>query len=236
MVNELPPEITPIDSSTIDFRFSQPLADGVRVFDSLAILPEHLVRPIFEADKFSEAWNVTTPPVEMAGLGPYRFKEYRPGERVVLERNPYYWKVDSAGTRLPYIDEVIFLFVPTEDSQVIRFQSGETDLIDRIGARNYRTLAATAEPATYQVADLGPGLSYEFLFFNQNDVSSRELTVVQRKQEWMNRLEFRQAISVAIDRKAIVRLVYDSLASPLATHVSAGHKHWRNSQIKPPET
>ncbi|MEE8368307.1 MAG: ABC transporter substrate-binding protein [Thermoanaerobaculia bacterium] len=235
MVNGKPLEVQEIDHSTIEFHFSQPQAAGLRVFDSFAILPEHLLRPLYEAGKVSEAWNLTTPPAEMAGLGPYRLKEYRSGERVVLERNPYYWKMDVAGTRLPYINELIFIFVPTEDSQVIRFQSGETDLIDRIGARNFKILAATSESGTYRMADLGPGLAYEFLFFNHNDLSSKNLPAIQQKQSWMNRLEFRQAISVAIDRKAIVRLVYDSLASPLATHVSAGHKYWRNAQLKPTE-
>ena len=235
MINDRPIQIQQIDASTIDFRFSQPMAAGLRVFDSIAILPEHLMRPLFEQGKAAEAWSLTTAPGEMAGLGPYRFKEYRAGERVVLERNPYYWKVDGAGNRLPYLDELVFLFVPTEDSQVIRFQSGETDLIDRIGARNFNVLAADSRQRTYRLEDLGPGLSYEFLFFNDNDLSSKKLPVIQQKQAWMNRLKFRRAVSAAIDRKDLVRLVYENLATPLATHVSTGHKHWRNSQIKPPE-
>jgi peptide/nickel transport system substrate-binding protein len=235
MVNDTRPEITLVDAATIDFRFTQPLADGVRVFDSLAILPEHLMRSHYESGKIAEAWNLATPPAGMAGLGPYRLKEYRPGEQVVLERNPYYWKVDSADTRLPYVDELVFLFVPTEDSQVIRFQSGETDLITDIGARNFKVLARDTTQEGYRVSDLGPGLAYEFLFFNQNDLSNLELPEIRRKQRWMNRLEFRQAISAAIDRQDLVRLVYGDLATPLATHVSAGRKHWFNQEIPTPK-
>ena len=50
----------------------------------------------------------------------------------MLERNPYYWKADEAGTRLPFLNEVTFLFAGNEDNQVLRFQAGETDLISRI--------------------------------------------------------------------------------------------------------
>ena len=55
----------------------------------------------------------------MAGLGPFRFKEYVPGERIVLERNPYYWKVNRAGKRLPYLDRLVFVLVTSEDAQAI---------------------------------------------------------------------------------------------------------------------
>ena len=76
----------------------------------------------------------------MAGLGPFRLKSYVPGERLVLERNPHYWKVDAAGQALPYVDELVFLLVPSEDAQVIRFKAGETDLITRLSAENFAVL------------------------------------------------------------------------------------------------
>ena len=75
--------------------------------------------------KFAEAWSLNTAPTEIAGLGPFRLKQYVPGQKVVLERNPYYWKVDRANARLPYLDELVFLFVGTEDAQVMRFESGD---------------------------------------------------------------------------------------------------------------
>ena len=46
---------------------------------------------------------------QWAGLGPFRLKEYVAGQRLVLERNPYYWKTDAKGNRLPYLDELVFL-------------------------------------------------------------------------------------------------------------------------------
>jgi len=62
---------------------------------------------------------------QWTGLGPFRLKEYVAGQRLVLQRNPYYWKSDIKGKRLPYVDELVFLFVPHADAQVLKFQSGE---------------------------------------------------------------------------------------------------------------
>ena len=44
-----------------------------------------------------------------AGLGPFRFKEHVPGQRIVLERNPFYWKTDREGKPLPYLDRLVFV-------------------------------------------------------------------------------------------------------------------------------
>ena len=109
------------------------------------------------------------PPSQFAGLGPFRLKEYVAGQRVVLERNPYYWKADRAGNQLPYLNEVTFLFVPSEDAQVIRFQSGDTDILSRFSADNFAVLQKQQSQKGYHLDDLGAGLEYNFLFFNLND-------------------------------------------------------------------
>ena len=59
---------------------------------------------------------------------------------MALERNPYYWKVDEAGTPLPYLAEVDFVLAGNEDMQVMRFQSGESDVISRVSAMNFSIL------------------------------------------------------------------------------------------------
>ena len=113
-----------------------------RLFDGIAILPRHLLGAAQAEGRLAKAWSLATPPAEMAGLGPFRLKSYVPGERIVLERNPHYWKADKAGRRLPYLDEMVFLVVPNEDAEVLRFKAGETDLISRIGADNFAALEA----------------------------------------------------------------------------------------------
>ena len=152
-----------------DFELAQPYAAAERLFDGLAILPRHLLEAAYRQGKFSDALKISAPAAQFAGLGPYRLKEYVAGQRIVLGRNPYYWKQDRNGTRLPYLDELVFLFVPSEDAQVIRFQSGETDILSRFGADDFEVLQKQQASRNYRVYDLGPGLEYNFLFFNLND-------------------------------------------------------------------
>ena len=83
----------------------------------------------------------------------------------MLERNPFYWKVDSSGGRLPYLDEIAFLIVPTQDAEVIRFQAGDVDVLGNIGADNHATLERNQRAENYRLYDLGPGFEYDSLSF-----------------------------------------------------------------------
>lgn len=234
IVGGKPVTVRKLDSQTVLFELNQPYAAAERLFDGFAILPRHLLEKAYREGKLAQAWSLTTPPRQIAGLGPFRLKEYVPGQRLVLERNPHYWKVDRAGNRLPYLDEVVFLFVASEDAQVIRFQAGETDVISRLSAENFSVVAKQQQKRGYTLHDLGPGLNYNFLFFNLNDLTAKNSPVIVRKQAWFRRAAFRQGVSAAIDREAIVRLVYQGRGTPLASHVTPGNKLWVNPAIPPP--
>jgi peptide/nickel transport system substrate-binding protein len=158
------------------------------------------------------------------GLGPFRFREYSPGQHITLERNPYYWKRDQNGTQLPYLAEVVFLFAGNEDAQVMRFQAGENDVISRVGGRNFAVLAKDQERRGYEMRSVGPGLEYSFLVFNLRP----------GRAPFLERKSFRQAVSQAVDRDAMVKLAYGGRAVPLAVPVPAGNKQWLNTAIPAP--
>src|SRR3989441_9639738 len=226
-----------LDSETLVFELAQPYGVGDRLFDGFAILPRHLLQKAYSEGTLAQAWSLTTPPEQIAGLGPFRLKEYVPGQRLVLERNPHYWKVDAKGSRLPYLDELTFLFVSSEDAQVLRFQAGETDLISALNAENFAALEPDQQKRGYRLHDLGPGLEYAFLFFNLNDLDPKALGPVARKQSWFRQVAFRQAVSAAIDRDAIVSLAFQGRAIPLWSHVTAGNRLWVNDRLpRPPRS
>lgn len=234
IVDGKPIDVQKIDEDTVRFTFAEPYAPAERLFDSLAMLPRHLLENAYRDGKFEQVWPLTTAPAQFAGLGPFQMKEYVPGVRIVLERNPYYWKKDRAGTRLPYLDRIVFLFVDSEDAQVIRFQSGDTDVLSRFSAEDFGVLQQTAAARHYKLYDLGPSLEFNFLFFNLNDLSSKGLPDVATKQAWFRDVRFRQAVSAAIDRDAIVRLVYNERATPLWGPVTPGDKLWVDNKIPHP--
>ena len=207
---------------TVSFDLAQRYASAERLFDSITILPRHLLEAPYSEGKLAQAWSLGTPPGQIAGLGPFRLKQYVAGQRITLERNPYYWKVDRKGNRLPYLEEVTFLFAGTEDAEVLRFEAGETDIINRLSAENYTVLEKEQAARGFRLFDLGPGLEYNFLLMNLNSnlPFKDNDTEVRRKQAWFREVKFRQAVSLAIDRDGINRIVYHGQGSPCLLYTS----------------
>ena len=234
MVGGAPILVTKLDADTVRFDLAQPYAAAERLFDGLAILPRHLLERAYREGKLGDTWGLSTAPAEIAGLGPFRLKGYVPGQRLVLERNPYYWKLDRRGDRLPYLDEITFLFVASEDAQVMRFESGETDMVSRLSSDNFSVLERQRKERGYRLEDLGPGLEYNFLFFNQNDLGAKDLPQVAAKQAWFRDRRFRQAVSAAVDRAAIVRLVYHGRGAALWSPVTPGNRLWMDDELPHP--
>ncbi|MGA3105642.1 MAG: ABC transporter substrate-binding protein [Terriglobales bacterium] len=234
IIDGKPIQVTKLDQYTVRFALPRPYAAAERLFDGLAMLPKHLLEKPYREGHFAQAWSLNTPSAGIAGLGPFRLKQYLPGQRIVLERNPYYWKVDRENQRLPYLDELVFFFVGTEDAQVMRFEAGETDVISRLSSENYNLLAREKSRDGSQLADMGPSLEYNFLLFNLNDLGGKKLDEVAGKQVWFRDLKFRQAISAAVDRESIVRLVYGTRGAPLWGNVGPGNKLWINQSIPHP--
>lgn len=234
IIDGQPMTVTKIDSYTVRFTLPRPYAAAERIFDGLAMLPKHLLEKPYSEGKFAQAWSLNVQASEIAGLGPFRLKQYVPGQRVILERNPYYWKTDRDAHRLPYLDELTFLFVGTEDAQLLCFEAGETDLVSRLSSENYNLLVREGSRAGSQMSDLGPSLEYNFVVFNQNDLSGKKLDAIARKQAWFRDLKFRQAVSAAVDREGIVRLVYGTRGTPLWGNVGPGNRLWVNQSIPHP--
>jgi peptide/nickel transport system substrate-binding protein len=234
IVGGQPIAVRKLDQYTVQVDLAEPYAVAERLFDSIAMLPRRVLESRYKEGRLPETWALGTPAEAFAGLGPFRFKEHVPGQRIILERNPYYWKTDRAGTRLPYLDQIVFLFVPSEDAQAVRFQAGEADITTRLSATNFEVLLRDQGKRNYELLDRGPGLDYTFLFFNQNDLTEKTLPAIARKQAWFNQLPFRQAVSLAIDREGIVRLVYRGRGTPLWGHVPPGNRLWVNRSLPRP--
>jgi peptide/nickel transport system substrate-binding protein len=230
-----PISVRKIDAYTVECELAKPYAPAERLFDGLAMMPSHLLEKPYREGKLEQTWATNARAPEMAGLGPFRLREYMPGQRMVLERNPNYWKTDAVGNRLPYLTELTFIFVPNEDAQVIKFQSAETHVLERAGADNFALLQKDAKAKGECLYDLGPGLEFLFLFFNMNHLDATKSPEITAKQAWFRDLQFRQAVSLAMDRKGMARLVYDGRATPIWGNVTPGNKLWLNTNLPHPE-
>ena len=232
IVGGKPIVVRKVDAQTVVFQLAKTYGVGERLFDGLAILPRHLLEKPYQEGKLGQIGTLATAATQWAGMGPFRLKEYVAGQRLVLERNPYYWKTDAKGNRLPYVDELVFLFVANADAQVLKFQSGETDVISQVSAENFSVLSR--QQKGYAMMDAGPGLEYNFLFFNLNDAGEKASPEMQRRQKWFREVKFRQAVSAALDREAIVRLVYQGRGAAIWGLVAPGNRRWGDEKLAHP--
>jgi len=191
----------------ISIIFPAPLAGIERLFDQVAIMSAH------------------SPKKEMAVLGPFMAAEYKAGSSVLLRRNPNYWKQDSQGRRLPYLDSIRLDIQGNRDVEMLRFKRGELDLINVLDSDYFDRLAATSPQLTH---DAGPSLDYDFMWFNQ--VASAPIP--EYKRAWFRSTNFRRAISQAINRDDLSRVVFHGHAQPAAGPVSPANKFWFNTRLK----
>jgi peptide/nickel transport system substrate-binding protein len=187
--------------------FPAPLAGLERLFDQVAIMSAH------------------SPKKEAAVLGPFMVADYKAGSSVLLRRNPNYWKKDTQGRRLPYLDSIRLDIQSNRDVEMLRFKRGELDLINVIDSDYFDRLAASAPGLAH---DAGASLDSEFMWFNQ--VASAPIP--EYKRAWFRSTNFRRAISQAINRGDLSRVVYNGHAQPAVGPVSPANKFWFDSKLK----
>ena len=199
-----------ISATQISIGFPAPVAGLDRLFDQVAILSER------------------SPKKEMAVLGPFMVADYKPGSSVLLKRNPNYWKTDSQGRKLPYLDSIELDIQPNRDVEMLRFKRGEVDLINSLDSEYFDKLAATSPQLVH---DAGPSLDSEQLWFNEVAKSP----IPAYKKNWFRSATFRRAISEAINREDLSRVVFHGHAQPAVGPFSPANKFWFNSKLKPQE-
>lgn len=221
-----PFEVTAPDASTIVIRIPQSgRALGLRLLDSLPILPRHKLEAALNEGRFAGAWRVGTPLSEIAGLGPFVLSEHVAGQRMVFTRNPHYWRKDVDGVQLPYLDRLTVAIVPLQDTEAIRVESGEIDVMSNGDIRpdDYSAFKRAADQGRLRLIEGGIGVDPNMLWFNLAPSGPA------RKKPWLLRKEFRQAISFAVDRQAVVDTVYLGEAVPIYGPISPGNRTWHSA-------
>ncbi|MFW5716617.1 MAG: ABC transporter substrate-binding protein [Spirochaetota bacterium] len=161
-------------------------------------------------------------PSDYVSSGPFTFKEYLPGERIVLERNPNYWREDEWGQQLPYLDEVAYVIVPETDTTLQRFRAGEIDIYAMRG-QDYAELVEERDEGNFVIYNRGPSSSTNFVFFNQNPIEGEDDGGIPEPQvTWFNNTTFRQAVAQLVDQETIINNVHNGIALPGRTFISPG--------------
>ena len=178
-----------------------------------------MIEPALAAGTFAAACPTTAP---CPGLGPFVVARYEPGQRVVLARNPHYWRSDAAGAKLPYLDGLVLEIVPSQDAELLRL-SARAGRPAAVGAALGRHPHAAARRgrrprrrhrrrprrsiATCCGSTSGPRRSIPAKAFLREDA-------------------FRQAVSLAVDRTGFANTVFLGAAEPSSEPVSAANRAW----------
>jgi peptide/nickel transport system substrate-binding protein len=192
----------------VSIQFPAPVAGLERLFDQVAILSSR------------------SPLKEAAVLGPFVIAEHQAGSHLLLRRNPHYWKRDQQGRQLPYLAAIRLDIQENRDIEMMRFRRGEIHLINSLDPELFDRLAKDSPGAA---VDAGPGMDSEQMWFNQ----APHARLAAYKKAWFQSAAFRRAISGAIQRDDICRVVYRGHARPAAGPVSAANRFWFCKGLQP---
>jgi peptide/nickel transport system substrate-binding protein len=211
------------DASTVIIRFPTAFGPGIRLLEALPILPKHKLDAALKTGMLLKLWGPTAAPGELVGLGPFVLQEYRAGERLVFVRNPRYWRKDAAGTQLPYLDRLTIEITPDQNTELLRVQSGQADLTQsEIRPDDYAVLKREVAAGKLRLADAGLAYDADAFWFNLKPESKAK----DPRRAWLQSLEFRKAVSLAVNRRAFADAVFLGAAEPVWGPVSPSNALW----------
>ncbi len=144
---------------------------------------------------------------ELPSLKPFVLKTDPSGSRVVAERNPYYWKVDPAGNQLPYLDGIAYTVVQNPEILNFKTMAGDADCQDRrVDAANFPLFMENRAKGHFRVLRDGNPTPI-VIYLNQYSRDDEWRPILQNRQ-------FRIALSVAVNRKELIDLIYSGMAKP----------------------
>ena len=183
--------------------------------NSVGILPKHaLFESLKSKDakgnpKFLSTWGTDTEPSKIIVNGAYKIESYTPSQRMVFRRNPYYWRKDSQGNQLPYVERIVWQIIESTDTIILQFRSGGLDTVT-ISPENFSLLKREEKRGKFTIYNGGPEFTNTYISFNLNKGRRQngQPLLDPIKSHWFNTLAFRQAVAHAIDRQTMLNNVF----------------------------
>jgi peptide/nickel transport system substrate-binding protein len=220
------PIVRKVDNQRVEFIIAEPFAPFLRTMGGMNILPAHTLRPtITQKDSkgkpvFLSTWGIDTPPSKLVSSGLFKLAAYVPGERLVFDRNPYYWRKDSQDKQQPYIERVVWQIVESQDTALIQFRSGGLDSYP-VTPDFFSLLKKEEKKGKYTIYNGGAAPGTTFITFNLNQGERDGKSLVDPvRSRWFNHVKFRQAIAYGIDRQRMINNIYRGLGAPQDSPIS----------------
>ncbi|MGD9908346.1 MAG: ABC transporter substrate-binding protein [Mesotoga sp.] len=226
-----PIEWVKVDDSTVKAILPAPYAAFFTVLSHAYIYPSHALESKIDKnrpDSVNDVWLTNTPLNEIPANGPFMLSEYIIDQKVVMTKNPNYWKVDEYGNKLPYVDKIEYLVVSDAQVRLAKFMAGELDYM-AVSGNDFPILKerelAGGPFRVFLAEPTQPTPSPIHIAFNF-DVENPKLREVFRTTE------FRQAMEYALDRERIIDEVYNGLAVLGGVPVLPSNKAFYNPKIE----
>lgn len=204
VIDEEPVQIDKISQYQYRIKLPKPIVSLLARTDC-RIIPEHIYMPVYEAEGaqgVKALWGLDSDVTTIVSGGPYTIQEILPGERLVLERNPFYGQQVKAadGSALPGAEEFIIHFVEDTNAELSLVITGRLDYyypadIDQLASINAAIRNGSIAGKLY--ANLGPSTLVDMISYNFNNEDSC-------KSSMFRDVRFRQAMSLLINRQELV--------------------------------
>ena len=139
------------------------------------------------------------------GTGPFRFVEWKRGDSVVMVRNPEYYVKG-----IPYLEKVVFKFIPDPSAQLAALRAGDVDV-----------LAYDLSPENAPMLEKDP--RFKVL---KGHTTTDVIMAINNSRKPFNDPRVRQAITLAIDRKAIIEGAVAGYGSPIGSHMDPTNPYY----------
>ncbi len=211
---------------------------------NLPIIPKHTLGEAYKNGTFAAAYNVSTAPEKLVTSGAWRLAQHVTNEKTVLVRNPHHYAFDQKKQRLPYLSELVILVVPDQDAADLKFRAGGVDAVDDVKPENYRWYEENQQKGNFTLYDVGASQATHLMWFNLNKVQPpvRGVTPTHGKKPgepfvdpvryaWFNNTDFRRAVSMAIDRAALIKGAYFGYGEKNWSQMTSSNKAWHSPDV-----
>ena len=216
------------DADTVVFTYAGPAGEGIGLLDVLPVLPKHKLESALSAGTLPSVWGPGTPPADVVGTGPFVLREHVAGQRLVFNRNPHYWRKTSDGQPLPYLDRIVLEIVPDDNGELLRLTSGATDIsYGELRPDDYVPARRAEEEGKLTLVELGVATDADAFWFCLKPEKKKG----DRRFAFLQKREFRQALSHAVDREEFARTVFLGEAVPIWGPITPGNKPWFSPNV-----
>jgi len=177
--------------NVVRIHYSQPFAKALSNW-ATAMLPKHLLEKYVSEGRIREAPQNWSAPI---GTGPYRFKELRSGEKVVLVGNRDYW--DGP----PYISRIVYRIIPSQATTFLELKARGVDAMTLTALQYARQTTYRAFERSY-AKFRHPGNGYTYIGFNLKDPRFADRRVRQAFAHAINKRELMDGVRLGLAREA----------------------------------